>query len=387
MAGNSFGQVFTITSFGESHGPAIGCVVDGCPPGLVLSVEDIQKDLDRRKPGTSRHVTQRQESDTVEILSGVFEGKTTGTPIALLIRNEDARSRDYGNLIDTFRPGHADYTYWQKYGIRDHRGGGRASARETAVRVAAAAIAKKWLREKYGVVIRGYLSQLGPLEAPFKNWDDVSKNPFFSASSEVVPKLESFMDELRKSGDSVGARITTVAEHVPVGWGAPVYAKLDADLAGAMMSINAVKAVEIGSGFDSVTQRGSEHGDELTPDGFVTNHAGGILGGISTGQDIVVTIGIKPTSSIRVPRRSIDKQGNPVTVETNGRHDPCVGIRATPIAEAMMALVLMDHALLHRAQNADVTSKTPKIPGSVKRTASAGKKKSSTKINPDPTEA
>jgi len=387
MAGNSFGQVFTITSFGESHGPAIGCVVDGCPPGLVLSVEDIQKDLDRRKPGTSRHVTQRQESDTVEILSGVFEGKTTGSPIALLIRNEDARSRDYGNLIDTFRPGHADYTYWQKYGIRDHRGGGRASARETAVRVAAAAIAKKWLREKYGVVIRGYLSQLGPLEAPFKNWDDVSKNPFFSASSEVVPKLESFMDELRKSGDSVGARITTVAEHVPVGWGAPVYAKLDADLAGAMMSINAVKAVEIGSGFDSVTQRGSEHGDELTPDGFVTNHAGGILGGISTGQDIVVTIGIKPTSSIRVPRRSIDKQGNPVTVETNGRHDPCVGIRATPIAEAMMALVLMDHALLHRAQNADVTSKTPKIPGSVKRTASAGKKKSSTKINPDPTEA
>jgi chorismate synthase len=387
MAGNSFGQVFTITSFGESHGPAIGCVVDGCPPGLVLSVEDIQKDLDRRKPGTSRHVTQRQESDSVEILSGVFEGKTTGTPIALLIRNEDARSRDYGNLIDTFRPGHADYTYWQKYGIRDHRGGGRASARETAVRVAAAAIAKKWLREKYGVVIRGYLSQLGPLEAPFKNWDAVSKNPFFSANSEVVPKLESFMDELRKSGDSVGARITTVAEHVPVGWGAPVYAKLDADLAGAMMSINAVKAVEIGSGFDSVTQRGSEHGDELTPDGFVTNHAGGILGGISTGQDIVVTIGIKPTSSIRVPRRSIDKQGNPVTVETNGRHDPCVGIRATPIAEAMMALVLMDHALLQRAQNADVTTKTPKIAGSVKRTASAGKKKSSTKINPDPTEA
>ena len=387
MAGNSFGQVFTITSFGESHGPAIGCVVDGCPPGLVLSVEDIQKDLDRRKPGTSRHVTQRQESDSVEILSGVFEGKTTGTPIALLIRNEDARSRDYGNLIDTFRPGHADYTYWQKYGIRDHRGGGRASARETAVRVAAAAIAKKWLREKYGVVIRGYLSQLGPLEAPFKNWDAVSKNPFFSANSEVVPKLESFMDELRKSGDSVGARITTVAEHVPVGWGAPVYAKLDADLAGAMMSINAVKAVEIGSGFDSVTQRGSEHGDELTPDGFVTNHAGGILGGISTGQDIVVTIGIKPTSSIRVPRRSIDKQGNPVTVETNGRHDPCVGIRATPIAEAMMALVLMNHALLQRAQNADVTTKTPKIAGSVKRTASAGKKKSSTKINPDPTEA
>jgi chorismate synthase len=387
MAGNTFGRVFTVTSFGESHGPAIGCVVDGCPPGLALSVDDIQHDLDRRKPGTSRHVTQRQESDTVEILSGVFEGKTTGTPIALLIRNEDARSKDYGNLIDTFRPGHADYTYWQKYGIRDHRGGGRASARETAVRVAAAAIARKWLREKYGVVIRGYLSQLGPLEAPFKSWGDVSKNPFFSASSEVVPKLESFMDELRKAGDSVGAKITTVAESVPVGWGGPVYAKLDADLAGAMMSINAVKAVEIGAGFGAVTQRGSEHGDELTPDGFVTNHAGGILGGISTGQDIVVTIGIKPTSSIRVARRSIDKQGKQVTVETNGRHDPCVGIRATPIAEAMMALVLMDHALLHRAQNADVTTKTPKISGSLKKRAASVTQKPTAKINPDPDEA
>ena len=387
MAGNSFGHIFTVTSFGESHGPAIGCVVDGCPPGLVLSVEDIQLDLDRRKPGTSRHVTQRQESDTVEILSGVFEGKTTGTPIALLIRNEDARSRDYGNLIDTFRPGHADYTYWQKYGIRDHRGGGRASARETAVRVAAAAIAKKWLHEKYGVVIRGYLSQLGPVEAPFKSWAEVSKNPFFSANPEVVPKLESFMDELRKAGDSVGAKITTLAESVPVGWGGPVYAKLDADLAGAMMSINAVKAVEIGSGFASVTQRGSEHGDELTPDGFVTNHAGGILGGISTGQDIVVTIGIKPTSSIRVPRRSIDKQGNLVTVETSGRHDPCVGIRATPIAEAMMALVLMDHALLHRAQNVDVKTTTPKISGSSKKSASPVSKPSPAKINPDPAEA
>jgi chorismate synthase len=387
MAGNSFGHIFTVTSFGESHGPAIGCVVDGCPPGLALSVDDIQHDLDRRKPGTSRHVTQRQESDTVEILSGVFEGKTTGTPIALLIRNEDARSRDYGNLIDTFRPGHADYTYWQKYGIRDHRGGGRASARETAVRVAAAAIAKKWLHEKYGVVIRGYLSQLGPVEAPFKSWAEVSKNPFFSANPEVVPKLESFMDELRKAGDSVGAKITTLAESVPVGWGGPVYAKLDADLAGAMMSINAVKAVEIGSGFASVTQRGSEHGDELSPDGFVTNHAGGILGGISTGQDIVVTIGIKPTSSIRVPRRSIDKLGKPVTVETNGRHDPCVGIRATPIAEAMMALVLMDHALLHRAQNADVKTATPKIAGSSKKRVSSTSKKSTAKINPDPAEA
>jgi len=387
MAGNTFGHVFTVTSFGESHGPAIGCVVDGCPPGLAISVEDIQRDLDRRKPGTSRHVTQRQESDTVEILSGVFEGKTTGTPIALLIRNEDARSRDYGNLIDTFRPGHADYTYWQKYGIRDYRGGGRASARETAVRVAAATIAKKWLREKYGVVIRGYLSQLGPHEVAFKSWDAVNGNPFFSANPDVVAKLESFMDELRKSGDSVGAKITTVAEHVPVGWGGPVYAKLDADLAGAMMSINAVKAVEIGSGFASVTQRGSEHGDELTPEGFVTNHAGGILGGISTGQDIVVTIGIKPTSSIRMARRSIDKHGQPVTVETNGRHDPCVGIRATPIAEAMMALVLMDHALLHRAQNADVRTQTPKIPGSVMPPISKQNKKPVAKINPDPAEA
>ena len=370
MAGNTFGHIFTVASFGESHGPAIGCIVDGCPPGLSLSTGDIQKDLDRRKPGTSRHVTQRQESDTVEILSGVFEGQTTGTPIALLIRNEDARSRDYGNLIDTFRPGHADYTYWQKYGIRDHRGGGRASARETAVRVAAAAIARKWLREKYGVEIRGYLSQLGPYELPFKNWEVVRTNPLFSADPDVVPKLEAFMDELRKAGDSVGARITAVAEQVPAGWGAPVYGKLDADLAAAMMSINAVKAVEIGAGFASVSQRGSEHGDELTPEGFVTNHAGGILGGISTGQDIVVTIGIKPTSSIRVPRRSIDKCGNAVTVETTGRHDPCVGIRATPIAEAMMALVLMDHALLHRAQNADVRTKTPKISGSVLRTAS-----------------
>ncbi|MBM4126993.1 MAG: chorismate synthase [Nitrospira sp.] len=387
MAGNTFGRIFTVTSFGESHGPAIGCVVDGCPPGLALSAEDIQKDLDRRKPGTSRHVTQRQESDTVEILSGVFEGKTTGTPIALLIRNEDQRSRDYGNLIDTFRPGHADYTYWQKYGIRDHRGGGRASARETAVRVAAAAIARKWLSEKCGVVIRGYLSQLGPHELPFKTWEAVRENPFFSADPDIIPKLESFMDELRKAGDSVGAKITTVAEHVPVGWGAPVYAKLDADVAGAMMSINAVKAVEIGSGFASVTQRGSEHGDELTPEGFLTNNAGGILGGISTGQDIVVTIGIKPTSSIRIPRKSIDKQGQPVMVETNGRHDPCVGIRATPIAEAMLALVLMDHALLHRAQNAEVTTKTPKISASAKRTKSQGKLKPVSQRNPDPTEA
>lgn len=387
MAGNTLGRVFTVTSFGESHGPAIGCVVDGCPPGLALSAEDIQQDLDRRKPGTSRHVTQRQESDRVEILSGVFEGTTTGTPIALLIRNEDQRSRDYGNLIDTFRPGHADYTYWQKYGIRDHRGGGRSSARETAVRVAAAAIARKWLYEKHGVVIRGYLSQLGSIEAPFQSWDVVSKNPFFSANSDVVGQLESFMDELRKAGDSVGAKITTVAEHVPVGWGAPVYAKLDADLAGAMMSINAVKAVEIGAGFASVAQRGSEHGDELTPEGFVTNHAGGILGGISTGQEVVVTIAIKPTSSIRVARRSIDKAGKPQSVETNGRHDPCVGIRATPIAEAMMALVLMDHALLHRAQNADVKTKTPKIAGTIRKDGSPAGAKPPSKINADPAEA
>ncbi|MBH0191198.1 MAG: chorismate synthase, partial [Nitrospira sp.] len=297
------------------------------------------------------------------------------------------RSRDYGNLIDTFRPGHADYTYWQKYGIRDHRGGGRSSARETAVRVAAAAIARKWLAEKHGVVIRGYLSGLGPIDVPFQSWDGVGSNPFFAANTGLIAKLESFMDDLRKAGDSVGAKITTIAEQVPVGWGAPVYARLDSDLAAAMMSINAVKAVEIGSGFASVAQRGSEHGDELTPEGFVTNHAGGILGGISTGQDIVVTIGIKPTSSIRIPRKSIDKQGNPVIVETNGRHDPCVGIRATPISEAMMALVLMDHALLHRAQNTDVITKTPKIAGSVKRAGVPGAKKPASKLNPDPAEA
>jgi chorismate synthase len=387
MASNTFGRIFTVTSFGESHGPAIGCVVDGCPPGLSLSADDIQKDLDRRKPGTSRHVTQRQESDRVEILSGVFEGNTTGTPIALLIRNEDARSRDYGNLIDTFRPGHADYTYWQKYGIRDYRGGGRASARETAVRVAAAAIAKKWLSENYGVVIHGYLSQLGPHVVPFTNWDAVSGNPFFAADPNMVATLESFLDELRRSGDSVGAKITTVAEHVPVGWGGPVYAKLDADLAGAMMSINAVKAVEIGAGFASVTQRGSEHGDELTPYGFLSNNAGGILGGISTGQDILVTIGLKPTSSIRLSRRSIDKRGEPVMVETNGRHDPCVGLRATPIAEAMMALVLMDHALLHRAQNADVKTSTPKIPASPGKMSHLGELPGPVRIDSDPNEA
>lgn len=363
MSGNSLGLLFRVTSFGESHGPAIGCVVDGCPPGLALCATDIQRELDRRKPGTSRHVTQRRESDTVEILSGVFEGRTTGTPIALLIRNEDQRSKDYGEIARTFRPGHADYTYWQKYGVRDWRGGGRASARETAVRVAAGAIAKKWLKEKYGTVIRGYLAQLGPLAIGFKTWDSVDDNPFFSPDPERVPELERYMDDLRKSGDSVGARINVVAHNVPVGLGEPVYDRLDADIAHALMSINAVKGVEIGDGFRVVEQRGSEHRDELTPAGFLSNHAGGILGGISTGQDIIASIAIKPTSSIRIPGRSIDLDGQPVEVVTHGRHDPCVGIRATPIAEAMLAIVLMDHALRHRAQNADVVCPTPAIPG------------------------
>jgi chorismate synthase len=362
MSGNTLGRLFCVTSFGESHGPAIGCVVDGCPPGLPLAEADIQRELDRRRPGTSRHVTQRQEADTVEILSGVFEGVTTGTPIGLLIRNVDARSKDYGKIKDTFRPGHADYTYWQKYGVRDYRGGGRQSARETAVRVAAGAIAKKWLRERCGVEVAGYLAQLGPIAVPFRSWDVVSANPFFVADETAVPRLEAFMDELRQSGDSVGARLTVVARNVPPGWGEPVYDKLDADIAYAMMSINAVKAVEIGAGFAAVTQTGSQHGDEMTPDGFLGNNAGGILGGISSGQDIVVSIAVKPTSSIRLPRRSIDKTGAPTVVETHGRHDPCVGIRATPIAEAMLALVLMDHALRHRAQNADVRCATPVIP-------------------------
>jgi len=361
MSGNTLGTLFTVTSFGESHGPALGCVVDGCPPGLALCEADIQHDLDRRKPGTSRHVTQRRESDTVEILSGVFEGKTTGTPIALLIRNEDQRSKDYGNIAETFRPGHADYTYTQKYGFRDYRGGGRSSARETAVRVAAGAIAKKWLNEKYGVVVRGYLTQIGEIEIPFKSWDVVNDNPFFAPDASVVPALEDYMDALRKSGDSIGAKLTVVAQNVPVGLGEPVYDRLDAEIAYALMSINAVKGVEIGAGFGSVTQKGSVHGDEMTPQGFLSNNAGGILGGISTGQDIVAHLAIKPTSSIRIPRRSIDLQGEPVMVETHGRHDPCVGIRATPIAEAMLALVLMDHALRNRAQNADVVCATPKI--------------------------
>ncbi len=361
MSGNTFGRLFCVTSFGESHGPGIGCIVDGCPPGMVLAAADIQGDLDRRKPGTSRFVTQRKESDTVEILSGVFEGRTTGTPIGLLIRNTDQRSQDYGNIAESFRPGHADYTYLQKYGIRDHRGGGRQSARETAVRVAAGAIAKKWLRERYGVEVRGYLSRLGPIAMGFRSWEGVGANPFFSADPDIVAELEAFMDSLRKTGDSVGAQVTVVASGVPVGWGEPVDDKLDADIAYAMMSINAVKGVEIGAGFASVAQKGTEHSDEMTPEGFLSNNAGGILGGISTGQDVVVNVAIKPTSSIRLARRSIDKSGNPVTVETFGRHDPCVGIRATPIAEAMLAAVLMDHALRHRAQNADVATTTPRI--------------------------
>jgi chorismate synthase len=361
MSGNTFGTLFTVTTFGESHGPAIGCVIDGCPPGLALAEADIQVELDRRKPGTSRHVTQRQEEDRVEILSGVFDGVTTGTPIALLIRNTDQRSKDYGNIAETFRPGHADYTYWQKYGVRDYRGGGRASARLTAPNVAAGAVAKKWLRERFGVQVRGYMSALGEIDIPFVDWAHVADNPFFAPNAQIVPQLEAYMDALRKDGDSIGARISVIASGVPLGWGAPLFDKLDADIAYAMMGINAVKGVEIGAGFDSARQRGSLHGDELTPAGFAGNNAGGVLGGISTGQDIVVSIAIKPTSSIRTPRRSIDKAGEPAMVETFGRHDPCVGIRATPIAEAMLALVLMDHALRHRAQCADVKTSTPAI--------------------------
>jgi len=361
MSGNSFGTLFSVTSFGESHGPALGGVVDGCPPGLELSEADLQAELDRRKPGTSRHVTQRQEPDQVEILSGVFEGKTTGTSIGFLIRNQDAKSKDYAAIAETFRPGHADYTYWQKYGIRDYRGGGRSSARETAVRVAAGAIARKWLRERYGVEIRGYLSQIGPHRLELKSWEAVAQNSFFSPDPDIVPTLDAFMDQLRRDGDSVGAKVTVVASNVPVGWGEPVYGRLDADIAAAMMGVNAAKGVEIGAGFAAIEQRGSQHGDEMTPEGFLSNHAGGVLGGISTGQDVVVSVALKPTSSIRVPRQSIDKQGKPVTVETTGRHDPCVGIRATPIVEAMLACVLMDHALRHRAQCMDVKTATPRL--------------------------
>ena len=361
MSGNTFGTLFTVTSFGESHGPAIGCVVDGCPPGLEISEADIQAELDRRKPGTSRHVTQRREPDTVEILSGVFEGRTTGTPIGLLIRNQDQRSKDYGNIAETFRPGHADYAYTQKYGFRDYRGGGRSSARETAVRVAAGAIARKWLNERFGVTIQGWMSQLGPIRIPFVDAAQIGQNPFFVPDAAIVPQLEEYMDALRKSGDSVGAKISVAATGVPPGWGEPVYDRLDAEIAYAMMGINAVKGVEIGDGFASIEQKGSEHGDEMTPQGFLSNHAGGVLGGISTGQEIVVHMAIKPTSSIRLPRQTVNLAGEAASVETHGRHDPCVGIRATPIAEAMLALVLIDHALRHRAQCGDVRCSTPRI--------------------------
>jgi chorismate synthase len=362
MSGNTFGTLFTVTSFGESHGPALGAIVDGCPPGMALSEADIQHDLDRRKPGQSRHTTQRRESDAVQILSGVFEGKTTGTPIGLVIHNEDQRSKDYSKIMDRFRPGHADYTYQQKYGLRDYRGGGRSSARETALRVAAGAIAKKYLREHFGVSIRGYLAQLGPICPAAFDWDEVDNNPFFCPDAAKVEELEAYMDALRKEGDSIGARITVEAGGVPPGWGEPIFDRLDAELARAMMSINAVKGVEIGAGFASVEQKGTQHRDEITPEGFLSNHAGGILGGISTGQAIVCSIALKPTSSIRLPGRSVNIHGEAVEVVTTGRHDPCVGIRATPIAEAMMALTLMDHMLRHRAQNLDVHSQTPVIP-------------------------
>jgi chorismate synthase len=365
MSGSTLGTLFCVTNFGESHGPAIGCVIDGCPPGMELSVDDIQVELDRRRPGTSRHVTQRNEADAVEILSGVYEGKTTGTPICLLIKNTDQRSKDYGNILQTFRPGHADYTYWHKYGIRDPRGGGRSSARLTAPTVAAGAVARKWLQQQYGTTFAGHMTQIGEIEIPFESLDHVPNNPFFAANASDIARLEAYMDNLRKAGDSCGARLSVMARNVPVGLGEPLYDKLDADIAYAMMGINAVKGVEIGAGFASVAQRGTTHGDELTPQGFGSNNAGGVLGGISTGQDITVSIAIKPTSSIRSPRQSIDLQGQPATVETFGRHDPCVGIRATPIAEALLALVLMDHALRHRAQCGDVQVASRPIPGHI----------------------
>ncbi len=364
MAGNTSGKLFCVTSFGESHGPAIGCVVDGCPPGMALDEEDIQADLERRRPGKSRHTTQRREPDQVHILSGVFEGKTTGTPIALVIHNVDQRSRDYSKIKDSLRPGHADYTYLKKYGLRDYRGGGRASARETAVRVAAAAIARKYLKERYAIVVRGYLAQLGPIGIENFDWDEVENNPFFCPDADKVAQLEIYMDALRKEGDSIGARINVVTQGVPPGLGEPTFDKLDADIARAMMGINAVKGVEIGAGFKAVTQKGTEHRDEITPGGFLSNNAGGILGGISSGQDIVVSIALKPTSSLRLPGRSVDIHGQPAEIVTTGRHDPCVGIRATPIAEAMLLLVLMDHVLCHRAQNTDVSSGFPDIPAS-----------------------
>jgi len=365
MSGNSIGKLFTVTSFGESHGPALGCVVDGCPPGLELDSSDLQGDLDRRKPGTSRFTTQRKEADEVKILSGVFEGKTTGTPIGLMIENTDQRSKDYSNIKDSFRPSHADYSYSQKYGVRDYRGGGRSSARETAMRVAAGAIAKKYLLANHGILIRGYLAQLGPIRAEVLDWSVVESNPFFCPDSAKVTEMEDFMSALNKSGDSIGARINVVASGVMPGLGEPVFDRLDADIAGAMMSINAVKGVEIGVGFDCVEQRGSVARDQMTPDGFLSNNAGGVLGGISSGQDITVSMAIKPTSSIRLAGASIDKEGKPIEIVTHGRHDPCVGIRATPIAEAMLAIVLMDHLLRHRAQNMDVQCSTPVIPSAV----------------------
>ncbi|MBL3556782.1 MULTISPECIES: chorismate synthase [Marinobacter] len=361
MSGNSFGKLFTVTSFGESHGAALGCIIDGCPPGLELSVEDMQRDLDRRKPGTSRHTTQRREADEVKILSGVFEGRTTGTPIGLIIENTDQRSKDYSKISEQFRPAHADYTYMHKYGVRDYRGGGRSSARETAMRVAAGAVARKFLEQRLGITIRGYLSQLGPIKIEKLDWDQVHQNPFFSPDADKVAEMEAYMDALRKEGNSIGARINVVAEGVPPGLGEPVFDRLDADLAHALMSINAVKGVEIGAGFGCIDQKGTEHRDELTPEGFLSNHAGGVLGGISSGQPILASIALKPTSSLRLPGRSIDVHGNPVEVITTGRHDPCVGIRATPIAEAMMAIVLMDHYLRHRGQNGDVSVSTPDI--------------------------
>ena len=360
MSGNTFGNLFAVTNFGESHGPAIGCVIDGCPPGMALCEADIQLDLDRRRPGTSRHVTQRNEPDAVEILSGVYEGKTTGTPICLLIKNTDQRSKDYGNILETFRPGHADYTYLHKYGLRDPRGGGRSSARLTAPMVAAGAVAKKWLAEQFGTTFRGCMAQMGDMAIPFESWDHVPNNPFFAPVADVS-SFEAYMDALRKAGDSCGARIRVIASNVPIGLGEPLFDKLDADIAFAMMGINAVKGVEIGAGFASVTQRGTTHGDSLSPEGFMSNNAGGVLGGISTGQDLEVSIAIKPTSSIITPRQSIDMTGQSVEVSTKGRHDPCVGIRATPIAEAMLALVVMEHALRQRAQCGDVKVDAPDI--------------------------
>ena len=363
MSGNTFGTLFKVTTFGESHGLALGAIVDGCPPGIQLCEADLQRDLDLRKPGTSKHTTQRREADEVKIMSGVFEGKTTGTPIGLIIENTDQRSKDYGNIADTFRPAHADYTYDQKYGFRDYRGGGRSSARETAMRVAAGAIAKKYLKQQFGIEIQGFLSQLGPIKLEVKDLSQVYENSFFSPDPDAIPELEKYMTALRREGDSVGAKITVIAKNVMPGLGAPVFDRLDADIAKAIMSINAVKGVEIGDGFDVVEQKGSQHRDEMTPEGFLSNHAGGVLGGISSGQDIVVHMALKPTSSITIPGKSIDRAGNPIEVITKGRHDPCVGIRATPIAEAMLALTIMDHLLRHRAQNADVVCPTPIIKG------------------------